>query len=95
MPIALLAVAAGCGGGGGRGDGGPPEVTGRVVSKTEARYCLTPDRGETTRCVPAGAADGVVEVGQCVTATLPAEGRAARLQVVDDAACAEGDLGDG
>ena len=54
------------------------------------RACVSPDRGGTRRCLDIGDPASVrdVDVGEC--ASLDGE----RLQVVDDAACAAGDVGD-
>lgn len=100
--VALLVVvasgAAACGSGDGEGEGegggGRGWDTGRVMAKTERGYCVSPDRGATTNCVPLDQADEEAEVGQCVRITdapTPAE---VRLSIVDEAACAAGDLGD-
>ena len=81
-----------CGGGGGAPD--PDAVTGRVMSKTDGAYCVSPDRGATTSCVPLDQADTEAEVGECVRITIAPTPDARRLAPVDEAACAAGDLGD-
>lgn len=72
-------------------------VTGRVVSVTDDGYCVSPDRSATDRCVDRAVvveADGI-DVGECATMTLESGSAPsrARIEVVDDAACAESDLG--
>lgn len=87
---ALVLVVGACG-----GNGDEPEVWhGRVTSKTDLQYCLTPDRGTRFRCVDVERAKGAIEVGQCVEAIFPAAAEATSVRVVDDAECAAGDLGD-
>lgn len=93
LAVGLLAVAT-AGGACGRGSTGADDggtVTGRVMSVTPTRVCVSPDRGETRRCLAPAADATAPEVGQCVTATLASK----RIEVVGDAACAAGDLGDG
>ena len=90
LPLLVAALLGGCGSG---GDDDPEVWTGRVTSKTERQYCLTPDRGTRFRCVFAEGARGEIEVGQCVEATFPEDPLEATIEAVDDAACAAGDLG--
>ena len=71
----------------------PDAIHGRVTSKTDQSYCVSPDRGETTTCVPLGQADADAEVGECVRITIAPTPDARRLAPVDEAACAAGDLG--
>jgi hypothetical protein len=87
--LVLLLVAGACGDDGGSGEGGA--ITGRVMSVTPDRYCVSDDRGASQTCeeVRDPARLEGVEVGACVEST-PAE-----VEVVDDAACAAGDVGDG
>lgn len=76
--------------------GGAPDpdvIHGRVTSKTDQAYCVSPDRGETTTCVPLDQADAEAEVGECVRITVAPTPDARRLAPVDEAACAAGDLG--
>ena len=93
---AALAVAA-CGGS--DGDEVDAEtVTGRVVSleADASRYCVSPDRGETETCVDVPdptAVDGI-DVGECVTTSRDLTVEGAKVEVVDEAACAAGDLGE-
>ena len=91
LAVVLVLALAGCG-------GGPPDpggLTGRVMAKTEDRgYCVSPDRGETQRCVPLAQADEEVEVGECVRITNGPTPEAHRLAAVDESDCAAGDLGD-
>ena len=94
LPALLLVVTGACGG---TGDGGDADViTGRVMSLREDRYCVTADRGETQTCVdvPDPKAVEGVDVGECVETTRDLTSEGARVQVVDEAACAAGDLGD-
>lgn len=90
VSLVLLTAVAACG----RGDAGPEVWTGRVTSKTERQYCLTPDRGTRFRCVDVDRARGEIEVGQCVEAIFPEAADESSIEVVDEAACAAGDLGD-
>lgn len=75
---------------------GPEVVTGRVTSLTAERYCVSPDRGATRTCVdvPDPAAVEGVDVGECVETTADLTSEGSRVEVVDEAACAAGDLGD-
>ena len=94
---ALTLVTGACGGGDDTGDD-DRTVTGRVVSleADASRYCVSPDRGETQTCVdvPDPKAVEGVDVGECVTTTRDLTSEGAKVQVVDEAACAAGDLGD-
>lgn len=74
----------------------PSTVTGRVVSLTDERYCISPDRGETETCVdvPAGRSVQGIDVGECVTTARNLTSPGARVEVVDERECAGGDLGD-
>lgn len=74
--------------------GGRGWTAGRVMSKTDRGYCVSPDRGTTTNCVPLDQADDEAEVGECVRITDAPKPADVRLTVVDEAACAAGDLGD-
>ena len=101
VPFTVAAVLlAACGSGGNKSDGGtqdgPDVVTGRVMSLTAERYCVSPDRGETETCVdvPDPAAVQGVDVGECVETTADLTSEGSRVEVVDEAACAAGDLGD-
>ena len=92
VAVAGALVASGCGGGG----GGPEVITGRVMSRTDARYCVSDDRGATETCVDVDdprAIEGV-DVGECVETTTDLTSEDSRVEVVDEAACAAGDLGD-
>ena len=97
---ALLAVALAASACGGSGSDDPPPdtVTGRVVSleADASRYCVSPDRGETETCVdtPDPKAVEGVDVGECVTTSRDLTVAGAKVEVVDEAACAAGDLGD-
>lgn len=96
-PIALTAltvVAALATGACGGGAPDPDEVTGRVMSKTEQGYCVSPDRGATTHCLPLDRAEDEADVGECVRITDAPTPQDARLTIVDESACAAGDLGD-
>ena len=97
VAAATLATAA-CGGGGDGGDDDAGTITGRVVSleADASRYCVSPDRGETQTCVdvPDPKAVEGVDVGECVTTTPDLTSEGAKVEVVDEAACAAGDLGD-
>jgi hypothetical protein len=90
---ALLVAACGGGADGGGARNGAGTVTGRVMSVVDGRACASPDRGETQTCVDGLGDDDLagVEVGSCVTVDPEAEA----VTVVDEAACAAGDLGDG
>ena len=91
--VASLATAA-CGSGG--DDDGPTTVTGRVMSIDAQRYCVSPDRGESQTCVTIPdpkAVDGI-DVGECVTTTPDLTSEDSLVEVVDEAACAAGDLGE-
>ena len=92
--VAALGVAS-CGGG---GDPEPETVTGRVVSleADASRYCVSPDRGETQTCVdvPDPKAVEGVDVGECVTTSPDLTAEGSKVEVVDESACAAGDLGD-
>jgi hypothetical protein len=93
MVVAGALIAAGCG----RGGDGPDVITGRVMSRTDARYCVSADRGETQTCVDVDdprAIEGI-DVGECVETTADLTSEGGRVEVVDEAACAAGDLGDG
>jgi hypothetical protein len=96
LVLSLLTVAAlgGCNGGGAGDDG---VVTGRVVSITADRYCVSPDRGETRTCVDVPDARAIegIDVGECVETTRDLTSEGSRVAVVPEAACAAGDLGDG
>lgn len=92
LVVAGALVAPGCGG----GEDGPEVITGRVMSRTDARYCVSADRGETETCVDVDdprAIEGV-DVGECVETTADLGIGGGRVEVVDEAACAAGDLGD-
>jgi hypothetical protein len=92
LVVAGALVAPGCGGGG----DGPEVITGRVMSRKDARYCVSDDRGATQTCVDVDdprAIDGV-DVGECVETTTDLTSEGSRVEVVDEAACAAGDLGD-
>ena len=96
--VATLALTAGaCGSDGGAADDVPDTVTGRVVSleADASRYCVSPDRGETQTCVvvPDPKAVEGVDVGECVTTTRDLTSKGSKVEVVDEAACAAGDLG--
>jgi hypothetical protein len=106
-PARIVVLAAGvvlalgaCGGGGGDGAGSADgdTVTGRVVSleADASRYCVSPDRGETQTCVdvPDPKAVEGVDVGECVTTSRTLTAEDGKVEVVDEAACAAGDLGD-
>jgi hypothetical protein len=95
LALVLALVVAGTGAACGRG--GHDDVlptTGRVMAVTEARYCISPDRGDSQVCLGRGRQDPGLEVGQCVVATPGQTFEANRFEVVDDARCAAGDLGD-
>ena len=100
--FAALALALALGGAAcGRGDDGagdePELLTGRVVSldADARRYCVSPDRGATRTCidVPDPKAVEGVDVGECVTTSPDLTSAGSKVVVVDDAACAAGDLG--
>lgn len=98
--VTLGAFAGACGRGEGSGRDGrgvSGTVTGRVMSVSADRACVSADRGTTSRCLGFGgsAPAPAVEVGQCVTMTPRRSPAASRFEVVDDAACAAGDVGDG
>ena len=95
LPFLVVAVVGACGGASDDGEAGV--VTGRVMARTDERYCVSPDRGETQTCVdvPDPAAIEGVEVGSCVETTADLTSEGSRVEVVDEAACAAGDLGDG
>ena len=94
LPALLLVVTAACGG----SDDDPDVVTGRVTSLAPdaSRYCVSPDRGETETCVDVPEPQAVegVDVGECVETTKDLTSEGSRVEVVDDAACAAGDVGD-
>ena len=98
-PTALLVTAAlaasACGS---ADDDAADTVTGRVVSleADASRYCVSPDRGETQTCVDVPDPQAVegVDVGECVTTSPDLTWEGSSVEVVDDAACAAGDLGD-
>lgn len=93
LPIPVLLIVAGTIGACGGSENEPAVWYGRVTSKTELQYCLTPDRGTRFRCVDAERArGGPIEVGQCVEAVFPPSPDGS-IRVVDDAECAAGDLG--
>lgn len=83
--VVLFALLGACGGGDDDGT-----VTGRVMSVSDERVCVSPDRGQTQSCLARGGAPDAIEVGQCASVTPDAS----KLEVVDEAACAAGDLGD-
>lgn len=92
LVVAVALGAPGCGG----GEDGPDVITGRVMSRTDARYCVSDDRGATQTCVEVDdprAIEGV-DVGECVETTADLTREGSRVEVVDEAACAAGDLGD-
>jgi hypothetical protein len=94
LPALLLALAGACGGGdGGNADAGV--VTGRVMSLSEDRYCVSDDRGATETCVdvPEPRVIEGVDVGECVETTRDLTSEGSRVEVVDESACAAGDLG--
>jgi hypothetical protein len=94
---AALATAA-CGGSGSDDEADADTVTGRVVSLAAdaSRYCVSPDRGETQTCVdvPDPKAVEGVDVGECVTTSRDLTAAGSKIEVVDEAACAAGDLGE-
>lgn len=93
FPVLALVLLGACGRG---GDGEDTNVaTGRVMSIDADRACVSPDRGATTRCL-GFFEDGrpAIEVGQCVRMTPGPTLEANRFEVVPDAACAAGDVGD-
>lgn len=68
------------------------------MSVSADRACVSADRGATSRCLglgPGSAPEPRLEVGQCVTVTPGGSPAANRFEVVADAACAAGDVGDG
>ena len=91
---ALAATATAACGGGDDADDDDGALTGRVTAKTEQGYCVSPDRGATTSCIPLDQADDEAEVGQCVRITDAPTPDARRLSLADESACAAGDLGD-
>jgi hypothetical protein len=94
LALGGAAVVGGCGDG--ATDGPGDTVTGRVMSITAQRYCVSVDRGATRTCVdiPDSRAVEGVEVGECVTTTRDLTSEGSRVEVVPEAACAAGDLGD-
>jgi hypothetical protein len=94
LAVALALGTAACSGG--DGDDEPDTVTGLVMSLTQDRYCVSPDRGETQTCVdiPDPRAVAGVDVGECVTTSRDLTAKGSKVEVVDDAACAAGDLGE-
>ena len=92
--LALCTTAA-CGGDDGDGDEAAT-VTGRVMSLTDERYCVSPDRGETETCVDIPDPKAVVgiDVGECVMTSPDLTVEGSSVRVVDDAECAAGDLGE-
>jgi hypothetical protein len=96
LTLAATTILTAACGGGSSSDDGPATVTGRVMSIDAERYCVSPDRGDTRTCVAIPdpkAVDGV-DVGECVTTTPDLTSEGARVEVVDESACAAGDLGD-
>jgi hypothetical protein len=95
IAVALVTGAA-CGGGGDGDADDATTVTGRVMSLTEERYCVSPDRGETQTCVDIPDQEAVegVDVGECVTTSTDLTSEGSGVEVVDDAECAAGDVGD-
>jgi len=94
--VSLVVLAGALGAAGCGGDDGPEVITGRVMSRTDARYCVSADRGETQTCVDVDdprAIEGV-DVGECVETTADLTSEDSRVEVVPEAACAAGDLGD-
>ena len=97
IAVAALAVVAALSAGAcdrGSSSGADDALTGRVMSKTDQGYCVSADRGETTDCVPLDRAADEAEVVECGRVTDAATPADARLTVVDESACAAGDLGD-
>jgi len=99
-PIALaltlaLALAVAVGACGDDDPAADATVTGRVVSLRDGAYCVSPDRGATETCVsiPDPKAVEGVDVGECVTTSPDLTVAGSRVEVVDEAACAAGDLG--
>ncbi len=98
LPFLVVTLAATSCGGGDTTDDRPRTVTGRLMSVTGNRSCVSDDRGETTRCVdtgdPGDSAAGP-EVGECVELTEEpaADGERGSIASVDESACAGGDLG--
>ena len=92
--VALFVAACG----GDDADDDPGLITGRVVSLDAdlSHYCVSPDRGATKTCVdvPDPRAVQGVDVGECVTTSPDLTSKDAKVEVVDEAACAAGDLGD-
>ncbi len=98
LPFLIVVLAAtGCGGSD-TSDDRRGTVTGRLMSVSGSRSCVSADRGETTRCVDTGDPDHASagpEVGGCVELTVaPGAGkRRGSIETVDESACAGGDLG--
>ena len=93
--VTLSLTLSSCGRDGGGSD--PPDtITGRVMSLNAERYCVSPDRGETQTCVdiPDPKAVQGVDVGECVTTTPDLTSKGSKVEVVDDAKCAAGDVGE-
>ena len=91
--VVLFALLGACGG----GDDADDTVTGRVMSVSDVRVCVSPDRGGTQSCLARGGAPDAIEgvdVGECVETTADLTRDGGRVEVVDEAACAAGDLGD-
>ena len=91
-----LSAAAGCGNDLEDAPGADDTVTGRLMSLTDEQYCVSPDRGETETCVdiPDPKAVEGLDVGECVTTTTDLTSEDSFVEVVDDAECAGGDLGE-
>ncbi len=91
VAVVVLGLGA-CGG----GDDAADLITGRVMSVTSTRVCVSPDRGATSRCVevPDPKAIEGVDVGECVRSTVDLASEGSRIEVVPDATCAAGDAGD-
>jgi hypothetical protein len=95
LPVLVLALALAALGGCGRSEDGAPTRRGRVMAIRGDMVCISSDRGATAPCTYHDPSDATVEVGECVAVTPGPAPEDARFEVVDDAACAAGDVGDG